>query len=86
MNFIENGKEGRPALALIARRVRKIQDPSKPGIGGEHNKITVHAGYIRAVRLIAQADAGGKRQARRDLLAIIGGDCGKSWRIAEGVA
>lgn len=86
MNFIENGKEGRPALALIARAPRRIADPAKPGLGGEHNKITVPAGYVRAIRLIPQADAGGLRQVRRELLAIVGGDLGKGWRIAEGTA
>lgn len=86
MNFIENGKEGRTALALIATATRKIADPAKPGLGGDHNKMTVQAGYIRAVRLIPQADAGGLRQVRRELLAIIGGDLGKHWRIAEGTA
>ena len=86
MNFIENGKEGRPALALIAKTARRIADPAKPGLGGDHNKITVPAGYIRAVRLIPQADAGGLRQVRRELLAIVGGELGKGWRIAEGTA
>lgn len=86
MNFIENGKEGRPALALIAKTARRIADPAKPGLGGDHNKITVPAGYVRAVRLIPQADAGGLRQVRRELLAIVGGELGKGWRIAEGAA
>lgn len=86
MNFIENGKEGRPALALIAKTARRIADPAKPGLGGDHNKITVPAGYVRAVRLIPQADAGGLRQVRRELLAIVGGELGKGWRIAEGCA
>lgn len=86
MNFIENGKEGRPALALIAKTARRIADPAKPGLGGDHNKITVPAGYVRAVRLIPQADAGGLRQVRRELLAIVGGELGKGWRIAEGTA
>lgn len=83
MNFIENGKEGRPALALIAKTARRIADPAKPGLGGDHNKITVQTGYIRAVRLIAQADAGGLKAARRELLAIVKGNQ-KHWRIAEG--
>lgn len=83
MKFNENGQEGHPALALIARRMREIADPEQPGMG---KKIRVHAGYVRAVRLIAQQDAGGLRQARRDLLNIVGGDCGKGWRIAEGTA
>ena len=86
MNFIENGTEGRPALALIAKTSRRIADPAKPGLGGDHNKITVPAGYIRAIRLIPTADAGGLRQVRRELLAIVGGDLGKGWRIAEGTA
>ena len=43
MNFIENGTEGRPALALIAKTARRIADPAKPGLGGDHNKITVPA-------------------------------------------
>ena len=78
MNFTENGKEGRPAIALIAKTSRRIADPAKPGLGGDHNKVDVPAGYIRAVRLIPQADAGGLRQVRRELLAIVGGDCGSS--------
>jgi hypothetical protein len=86
MTFIENGKEGRPALALISATPRRIADPAKPGLGGDHNKIDVPAGYIRAVRLIPQADAGGLRHVRRELLAIVGGNCGKGWRIAEGTA
>ncbi len=86
MNFVENGKEGRLALALIAKASRRIADPAKPGLGGDHNKITVPAGYVRAVRLVPQADAGGLRQVRRELLAIVGGDLGKGWRIAEGTA
>ncbi len=86
MNFIENGKEGRPALALVAKTARRIADPGKPGLGGDHNKITVPAGYVRAVRLVPQADTGGLRQVRRELLAIVGGDLGKGWRIAEGTA
>lgn len=86
MNFIENGKEGRPALALIAKTKRRIADPAKPGLGGDHNKIDLPAGYVRAIRLIPQADAGGLRQVRRELLAIVGGDLGKGWRIAEGTA
>lgn len=91
MEFIENGKEGRPALALIAKTARRIADPAKPGIGGDHNKIDMPAGYVRAVRPIAQADAGGKRQARRELLAIVAdpslqmGNVNRNWRIAEGV-
>ena len=80
MNFTENGKEGRPAIALIAKTSRRIADPAKPGLGGDHNKVDVPAGYIRAVRLIPQADAGGLRQVRRELLAIVGGDCGKGDR------
>lgn len=86
MNFIENGKEGRPALALIAKTKRRIADPAKPGLGGDHNKIDVPAGYVRAIRLIPQEDAGGLRQVRIELLAIVGGDLGKGWRIAEGAA
>lgn len=86
MNFIENGKEGRPALALIAKTKRRIADPAKPGLGGDHNKIDVPAGFVRAVRLIPQADAGGLRQVRRELLAIVGGELGRGWRIAEGTA
>ena len=86
MNFIENGKEGRQALALIAKAARRIADPAKPGLGGDHNKIDVPAGYVRAIRLIPQADAGGLRQVRRELLAIVGGELGKGWRIAEGTA
>lgn len=86
MNFIENGKEGRPALALIAKTKRRIADPAKPGLGGDHNKIDVPAGYVRAIRLIPQADAGGLCQVRRELLAIVGGELGKGWRIAEGAA
>lgn len=86
MNFIENGKEGRPALALIAKTKRRIADPAKPGLGGDHNKTDVPAGYVRAIRLIPQADAGDLRQVRRELLAIVGGDLGKGWRIAEGTA
>lgn len=87
MNFIENGKEGRPALALIAKTKRRIADPAKPGLGGDHNKIDITAGYVRAIRLIPQEDAGGLRQVRRELLAIVGGGgLGKGWRIAEGTA
>lgn len=78
-NFIENGNEGRPALALIATRKRILK---KSGVAC----IKVPAGYIRAVRLIAQEDGGGLRQARRELLYIVGGSLGKSWRIAEGTA
>lgn len=86
MNFIENATEGRPALALIAKTSRRIANPEKPGVGGDHNKITVPTGHVRAVRLIPQADAGGLRQVRRELLAIVGGELGKGWRIAEGCA
>lgn len=86
MKFVENGTKGRPALALIARIARRIADPAKPGLGGEHNKIDVPAGYVRAIRLIPQADLGGLSQVRRELLAIVGGSLGKGWRIAEGCA
>lgn len=79
MTFNENGKEGRPALALIATRARTLKKDGVPCI-------KVQTGHVRAVRLIAQADAGGKRAARRELLAIVGGDLGKSWRIVEGAA
>ncbi len=85
MNFIENSTEGRPALALVAIASRRIADPAKPGLGGDHNKTTVHAGYVRAVRLIAQGDAGGLNAARRELLRIVNNNL-KCWRIAEGGA
>jgi len=79
INFIENSNEGRPALALIATRKRILK---KSGVAC----VKVPAGYIRAVRLIAQEDAGGLRDARRELLYIVGGKLGKSWRIAQGTA
>lgn len=79
MNFIENGKEGRPALALVATRKRRIDKLGK-GI------LKINIGDIRAVRLIAQADLGALRQARRELLYIVGGSLGKNWRIAKGTA
>lgn len=85
MDFIENGTSGRPALALIATTAKRI---SLNGLGGEHNKTLVPAGYIRAVRLIAQLDAGGLSAARRDLLAVFGksGNLPRGWRVAEGSA
>ncbi len=79
MTFTENGKEGRPALALIATRARMLKKDGVPCVKAP-------AGHVRAVRLIAQADAGGLRAARRELLAIVGGSLGKSWRIAKGIA
>lgn len=85
MDFIESGTSGRPALALVATTAKRI---SLNGLGGEHNKTHVPAGYVRAVRLIAQQDAGGLRAARRDMLAVFGksGNLPKGWRIAEGTA
>lgn len=85
MEFIENSTTGRPALALIATAAKRI---SLNGLGGEHNKTLVPAGYVRAVRLIAQQDAGGLRAARCELMAIFGksGNLPKGWRIAEGSA
>lgn len=85
MDFVENSTAGRPALALISTTAKRI---SLNGLGGEHNKTPVPTGYVRAVRLIAQQDAGGLRAARSDLLAIFGknGNLPKGWRIAEGSA
>lgn len=78
MTFVENGREGRPALALIATRTRRIHK----GV----NVKTVHVGDIRAVRLIAQADASGYNTAKRELMAIIGNTLRHNYRIAEGCA
>lgn len=83
MNFIENGKEGRAALALVVTKARTLRDGL--GAGGT---IRVQSGHIRMIRLIAQADAGGLRAARRELLALFGksGNLPSGYRIAEGVA
>lgn len=85
MEFFENNTAGRPALALIATTAKRV---SLNGRGGEHNKALVPAGYVRAVRLIPQHDAGGIRAARRELIGIFGksGNLPKGWRIAEGSA
>ena len=82
MNFIENSTEGRPALALIAINARWIADPDRPGAG---LNTKVHAGHVRAVRLIPEQDASGEHLVRRELLAIV---CRsqKNWRIARGTA
>ena len=85
LKFTENGTEGRPAFALIATKAVNITDPEKPGMG---RKIRVQAGYVRAIRLIPQADLGGRRFAEKELRAIVTSQngIGKSWRIAEGTA
>jgi len=82
MNFVENGKEGRPALALITTKARTVRN----GLGGGRTT-RVQAGHVRMIRLIPQADAGAVRIARRDLLAVFGksGNLPKGYRIAEGV-
>lgn len=83
LNFIENAVQGRPALALISTSQRLLSDGS--GWGGEHNKVKVPAGHIRAVRLVATQDVGSLKAMRRELLAIVDGNQ-KHWRIATGVA
>lgn len=88
IDWMDAQPESRAVLIedAICKRHKIKPPPAKPGLGGDHNKITVPAGYVRAVRLIPQADAGGLRQVRRELLAIVGGELGKGWRIAEGTA
>lgn len=83
LNFIENAVQGRPALALISTSQRLLAKGN--GCGGDHNKVKVPAGHIRAVRLVATLDASGLKAMRRELLAIVGGNQ-KHWRIATGVA